>query len=51
MPMVAISGYITDDSTSVVGTLRSMGVTEILRKPIDRQSLETAVNNALHPAR
>ncbi len=51
LPMVAMSGYIGDDSSSVVGTLHAAGIKEILRKPVDRQAIQTAVDKALQPRR
>ncbi len=44
---IAISGYINDNSTDVVETLRGIGVTEILCKPIDPFFLGPAIRQAL----
>jgi CheY-like chemotaxis protein len=51
IPMIAMSGYIGDDSTSVVSALHGAGVREILRKPIDRPALNNAVSAVLRPQR
>ncbi len=51
IPMIAMSGYIGDGSSSVVGALRAAGIKEILRKPVDRQALQTALDKVLAPRR
>ena len=51
IPMIAMSGYISDDSSSVVAALHAAGVMQILRKPVDRQALQTALDKALRPRR
>ncbi len=51
IPIIAMSGYITDGSISVVSALRAAGVRAILRKPVDRRALDHAVSGALRPQR
>jgi CheY-like chemotaxis protein len=47
LPMIAMSGYIADGSRDTIQTLHDVGITEILRKPLDPFLLGVAVRNAL----
>jgi CheY-like chemotaxis protein len=47
IPMIAMSAYITGDSTATIETLRGIGITELLRKPINALNLLPAVNRAV----
>ncbi len=51
LPMIAMSGYIADGSTDVVKTLGDIGITEILRKPLDPFILGAAIREALRSRR
>ncbi len=51
LPMIAMSGYITDDSTDTVKTLLEIGITQILRKPLDPFILGAAIREALRSRR
>lgn len=45
--MIALSGYLREDSMETVETLRGIGVTDILQKPVDPLHFERAVQEAL----
>jgi two-component system nitrogen regulation response regulator GlnG len=47
LPMIAMSAYITRDSTATVENLRQLGITEIVSKPIGALNLLPAVNRTL----
>jgi CheY-like chemotaxis protein len=47
LPMIAMSAYITSESTATIENLRRIGVTEILRKPVDSLNLLPTVKRAL----
>jgi DNA-binding NtrC family response regulator len=46
LPIVVISGYITQESTEIRTTLASLGVKHALAKPIDKRALLDAVAQA-----
>lgn len=50
MPIIAISGYLSDESASVRETLAALHVTRFLAKPFERHDLLSAVRNALEGA-
>lgn len=47
LPIIIMSGYVNPQSTGAVETLRELGITQVLTKPMDRQNLDAAIQATL----